>query len=146
VMKTSIHGHGMLLFIGVLLPDRAQQDDGPNAISNQSLDPVSVGAWWIFGWHVVGSARPGLHEEDEFGAASAGHWAALGHKRERGREAGWAARPLLGRARKRKRKWVGWAGSRVRWVSAHLRVGFRNSFSFSKSFYNLQTSLNPIQI
>jgi hypothetical protein len=41
VRKTSIHGHGMLLFIGVLLPDRAQQDDGPDAISNRSLNPVS---------------------------------------------------------------------------------------------------------
>jgi hypothetical protein len=145
-MKTSICGHGMLLFIGVLLPNRAQQDDGPNAISNRSLNPVSVGAWWIFGWRVVNSARPGLREEDESGAASTGHWAALGRKRERGREAEWAARPRLGHARIRKRKRVGWAGSRVSWVSAHRRVGFRNSFSFSKSFYNLQTSLNPIQI
>jgi hypothetical protein len=136
----------MLLFIGVLLPDRAQQDDGPDAISNRSLNPVSVGAWWIFGWRVVRSAWPGLREEDESDVASAGHWAALGHKRERGREAGWAARPRLGHAWKRKRKRVGWAGSRLSWVSAHHRVGFRNSFSFSKSFYNLQTSLNPIQI
>jgi hypothetical protein len=93
VRKTSIHGHGMLLFIGVLLPDRAQQDDGPDAISNRSLNLVSVGAWWIFGWHVLSSARPGLREEDESDAASAGHWAALGHKRETGREAGWASRP-----------------------------------------------------
>jgi hypothetical protein len=146
VMKTSIRGHGMLLFIGVLLPDRAQQDDGPDAISNQSLNPVLVGAWWIFGWHVVSSARPGLREEDESGAASGSHWAALGHKRERGREASWATQPWLGRAQKRKRKRIGWAGSRVSWVSAHHRVGFRNYFSFSKSFYNLQTSLNPIQI
>jgi hypothetical protein len=75
VMKTSICGHGMLLFIGVLLPDRAQQDDGPDVISNRSLNPVLVGAWWIFGWRVVSSARPGLREEDESGAASAGHWA-----------------------------------------------------------------------
>jgi hypothetical protein len=75
-MKTSIRGHGMLLFIGVLLPDRVRQDNGPDAISNQSLDPVSVGAWWIFGWRVVSPARPGLHEEDESGMASAGHWAA----------------------------------------------------------------------
>jgi hypothetical protein len=52
-----------------------------------------------------------------------------------GKEAGWAARPWLGCTQKRKR--VGWAGSRVSWVSAHHRVGFRNSFSFSKSFYNL---------
>jgi hypothetical protein len=102
VMKTSIRGHGRLLFIGVLLPDRAQQDDGPDAISNQSLNPVSVGAWLIFGWRVVCSARPGLCEEDESDAASAGHWAALGHKREREREAGWATRPRLGHARKRK--------------------------------------------
>jgi hypothetical protein len=63
--------------------------------------------------------------------------------RAEGKEAGWAARPQLGCAQKRKR--VGWAGSRVSWVSAHHRVGFRNSFSFSKYFYNLQTSLNPIQ-
>jgi hypothetical protein len=109
VMKTSTRGHGMLLFIGVLLPDRAQQNDGPDAISNQSLNPVSVGAWWIFGWRVVSSARPGLREEDVPAAAFAGHWAALGHKQERGREPGWAARPQLGRARKRKRKRVGWA-------------------------------------
>jgi hypothetical protein len=61
-----------------------------------------------------------------------------------GKEAGWAARARLGFPQNRKR--VGWAGSRVSWVSAHHRVGFRNSFSFSKSFYNLQTSLNPIQI
>jgi hypothetical protein len=64
--------------------------------------------------------------------------------RTEGKEAGWAAWPRLGCAQKRKR--VGWAGSRVSWVSADHRVGFRNSFSFSKSFYNLQTSLNPIQI
>jgi hypothetical protein len=102
VMKTSIRGHGMLLFIGVLLPNRAQQDDGPDAISNQSLNPVLVGAWLIFGWRVVSSARPSLREEDESGAASAGHWAALGHKRERGREASWATRPWLGHVRKRK--------------------------------------------
>jgi hypothetical protein len=110
VMKTSIRGTGMLLFIGVLLPDRAHQDDSPDAISNQSLNPVSVGAWWIFDWRVVSSARPGLREEDESGAASAGHWATLGLKRERGREADWAGRPRLGRAQKRKRKRVGWAG------------------------------------
>jgi hypothetical protein len=73
VRKTSIRGHGMLLFIGVLLPDRTQQDDGPDAISNRSLNPVSVGVWWIFGWRMVSSARPGLREEDESGAASAGH-------------------------------------------------------------------------
>jgi hypothetical protein len=110
VMKTSTRGHRMLLFIGVLLPDRAQQDDSPDAISNRSLNPVSVGAWWIFGWRVVSLARPGLRKEDDPGAASAGHWAALGHKRERGREAGWAARPQLGCVRKRKRKrWAGLA-------------------------------------
>jgi hypothetical protein len=61
-----------------------------------------------------------------------------------GKEAGWGAQPRLGCVQKRKR--MGWAGSRVSWVLAHHRVGFRNSFSFSKSFYNLQTSLNPIQI
>jgi hypothetical protein len=37
-MKASNRGHGVLLFIGVLLPDRAQQDDGPDAISNRSLN------------------------------------------------------------------------------------------------------------
>jgi hypothetical protein len=73
VRKTSIRRHGMLLLIGVLLPDRTQQDDGPDAISNRSLNPVSVGVWWIFGWRMVSSARPGLREEDESGAASAGH-------------------------------------------------------------------------
>jgi hypothetical protein len=59
-----------------------------------------------------------------------------------GREAGWVARP---RTEKKKRRRMGWAGSRVSWISAHHRVGFRNSL-FSKSFYNLQTNLNPIQI
>jgi hypothetical protein len=108
VMKTSIRGHGMLLSIGVLLPDHAQQGDGPNAISNQSLNPVSVGAWWIFGWHVVSSAQPGLHEEDESGAASTGHWATS--KKGGGRPAGplgLGSWPRLGRTSKRKRKRVG---------------------------------------
>jgi hypothetical protein len=105
VMKTSIHGHGMLLFMGVLLPDRAQQDDGPDAISNRRLNPVSVGAWWIFGWRVVTSAQPGLREEDESGAASAGHWAAS--EKWGGRPAG----PLgLGWVMRAKEKEWGWTG------------------------------------
>jgi hypothetical protein len=77
-------------------------------------------------------------------AGTQGRLAGPSVPRAEGKEAGWAARPRLGCAQKRKR--VGWAGSRVSWVSAHHRVGFRNSFSFFKSFYNLQTSLNPIQI
>jgi hypothetical protein len=31
-------------------------------------------------------------------------------------------------------------------VSAHCRIGVRKSFFFFKSFYNLQTNLNSIQI
>jgi hypothetical protein len=59
---------------------------------------------------MVSLAWPGLREEDEFGAASAGHWAALGCNRERGREVGWAARLWLGRTRKRKKKKEGGLG------------------------------------
>jgi hypothetical protein len=77
-------------------------------------------------------------------AGPQGRLAGQSVSRTEGKEAGWAARPRLGWAQKGKR--VGLAGSRVSWVSAHHRVGFRNSFSFSRSFYNLQTSLNPIQI
>jgi hypothetical protein len=107
VMKTSIRGHGMLLFIGVLLPDRAQQDDGPDAISNRSLNPVSVGAWWIFGWHVVSSARPGLREEDESGAASTGHWAAS--EKGGGRPAGPFGLGWVTRGKEKERGWAGLA-------------------------------------
>jgi hypothetical protein len=37
-------------------------------------------------------------------------------------------------------------GSTTSRVSAHWRIGVRKSFFFSKSFYNLQTNLNSIQI
>jgi hypothetical protein len=105
VRKTSIRRHGMLLLIGVLLPDRAQQDDGPDAISNRSLNPVSVGAWWIFSWRVLSLARTGLREEDESDAASASHWAAS--EKGGGRLAG----PLgLGSVARRKEKERGWVG------------------------------------
>jgi hypothetical protein len=58
------------LFIGVLLPDRAQQEYGSDAISNRSLNRISVGTWWIFGWRMKSPARLGLHEEDESGTGS----------------------------------------------------------------------------
>jgi hypothetical protein len=51
------------LFIGVLLADHAQQEYGSDAISNQSLNRVSVGIWWIFGWGRKNPARPSLHGE-----------------------------------------------------------------------------------
>jgi hypothetical protein len=60
------------LFIGVLLLNHAQQEYGSNAISNQSLDRVSVGTWWIFDWGRKNAARPSF----EF--------------RRMGKEAGWA--------------------------------------------------------
>jgi hypothetical protein len=37
-------------------------------------------------------------------------------------------------------------GSASSWVSAHSQNKIENPFSFSKSFYNLQTNLNSIQI
>jgi hypothetical protein len=46
----------------------------------------------------------------ETGAASAGLWAALGCKRERGREAGWVAQPRLGHAGVGKTEAAGRAG------------------------------------
>jgi hypothetical protein len=39
-----------------------------------------------------------------------------------------------------------WPGSPSSWVSAHCQIGIRKSFSFFKSFYNLQTNLNSLQI
>jgi hypothetical protein len=58
------------LFIRVLLPDRAHQEYGSDAISSRSLNRISVGTWWIFGWRRKSPARPRLHEEDEFGMGS----------------------------------------------------------------------------
>jgi hypothetical protein len=58
------------LFIGVLLPDRAQQEYGSDVISNRSFNCVSVGTWWIFGWRRKSPAQSGLHEEDESGTGS----------------------------------------------------------------------------
>jgi hypothetical protein len=107
VMKTSTRGHGMLLFIEVLLPDRAQQDDGPDAISNQSLNLVLVGAWWIFGWRVVSLALPGLREEDESDTASSGHWAAS--EKGGGRPAGLLGLDWVARGKEKERGWVGLA-------------------------------------
>jgi hypothetical protein len=79
------------LFIGVLLPDRAQQEYSSDAISNRSLNHVLVGIWWIFGWGRKNPARPSLHEEDESGMGSC--WP-LGHgnglQRRIRKEAGWA--------------------------------------------------------
>jgi hypothetical protein len=53
------------LFIGVLLPDSTQQEYNSDAISNRSLNRVSVGIWWIFGWGRKDPSRSSLHEEDE---------------------------------------------------------------------------------
>jgi hypothetical protein len=59
---------------------------------------------------------------------------------------GWLATGPRGRLLVRLGAWPAgpsrWAG----WVSAHCRIGIRNSFSFFQIFYNLQTNLNPIQI
>jgi hypothetical protein len=63
----------MLLYIGVLLLDRVQQEYDSNTILNRSLNRVSVGTWWIFGWGRKSPARPSLHEEDESARARAGH-------------------------------------------------------------------------
>jgi hypothetical protein len=41
---------------------------------------------------------------------------------------------------------AGWAGLRFRWVLAHSQLGTRKILFFFKSFYNLQTNLNSIQI
>jgi hypothetical protein len=55
----------------------------------------------------------------------------LGHvKMEKGREKERPARP----------------GSAYNWVSAHYQIGIRKILLFFKSFYNLQTNLNSIQI
>jgi hypothetical protein len=53
----------------------------------------------------------------------------------------WAMRPAAGPPG----GLAGWEEP-VGWLSSHYRIAIRNSFSFSKSFYNLQTNLNPIQI
>jgi hypothetical protein len=90
--------HGLMarLFIGVFLPDRAQQEYGSDAISNRSLYQISVGTWWIFGWRRKSPTRSGLHEEDESGMGSCWPlglaWAAR-VKKKKGRPAG----PVRGR-------------------------------------------------
>jgi hypothetical protein len=51
--------------------------------------------------------------------------------------------------------WLRWSGEREAaagldsvssWVSAQYRIGIRKILFFFKSFYNLQTNLNSIQI
>jgi hypothetical protein len=65
-------------------------------------------------------------------------------------EAGQAGQVQLGHAGMGKgggeKEWLVRPGSASSCVLAHRQVGIRNPFSFSKSFYNLQTNLNSIQI
>jgi hypothetical protein len=83
----------------------------------------------------------------EIGTTSVGLWVALGCKHERGREAGLAARPRLGHAGVGETEVAGRAGLGFQLsFGPHSQNKFENSFSFSKSFYNLQTNFNSIQI
>jgi hypothetical protein len=125
VMKTSICGHGMLLFIGVLLLDRAQQDDGPDAISNRTLNPVSVGAWWIFDWRMVDFRLA----RGEFGSARSsrgrqvrrGFCRPLGHTGPQARkgEGGRLGRSASAGSRAEKKKKEGGLG----WLQGELGFG-----------------------
>jgi hypothetical protein len=80
------------LFIGALLPDRAQQEYSSDAISNRSLNQVSVGIWWIFGWRRKNLLGQVFTMKMSPAWACAGHWAALGDmnwlQRRIGKEAG----------------------------------------------------------
>jgi hypothetical protein len=60
---------------------------------------------------------------------------------------GWPLRGLRGNIERGSGKegLVG-PGSMTSQVSAHCRIGVRKSFFFFKSFHNLQTNLNSIQI
>jgi hypothetical protein len=62
----------------------------------------------------------------------------------------WPGGPLRGlrgnRERGNGKEGLAGPGSATSRVSAHCRIGVRKSFFFFKSFYNLQTNLNSIQI
>jgi hypothetical protein len=66
-----------------------------------------------------------------------------------GRDASEAAGPGLGRAKMEKgrgKERLAGPSSAFSWVSAHYQIGIRKIIFFFKSFYNLQTNLNSIQI
>jgi hypothetical protein len=62
----------------------------------------------------------------------------------------WSGGPLRGLCGNRERgsgkEGLAGPGSATSRVSAHCRIGVRKSFFFFKSFYNLQTNFNSIQI
>jgi hypothetical protein len=66
------------LFIGVLLPDHAQQEYTSDHISNRSLNWVLVGIWWIFGWGRKEPAWSSFHKEDESSTGENGGGGRLG--------------------------------------------------------------------
>jgi hypothetical protein len=74
------------LFIGVLLADRAQQEYGSDAISNRSLNRVSVEICWIFGWGRKNPAQPSLHGEDESCTGSCWPLGCTGPRERAGKE------------------------------------------------------------
>jgi hypothetical protein len=60
--------------------------------------------------------------------------AILGHaERKQRRGPGWAGQPWAGPHTRKGKGRMGWAGSRVNWVSAHYRIGVRKILLFFKS-------------
>jgi hypothetical protein len=150
------------LFIGVVGPHRSTQVAEAVSISNRRLVLLLVRIRRILMKNTVGenflrwSRLPAGDDNTDLGGPPAGlrkNWSDgpwLGYTRPCGKEtkegAGWADRLRAGPHTGKGKGRMGWAGSRVSWVSAHYRVGVRKILFFFKSFYNLQTNLNPIQI